>query len=807
MKRTAIIFAVSLALVIAAIAGFVIYSQPRTAAAQLARAQQVEQRALPRLLSLKAAITPDGDAEHADLLEQVITEYARVGERFPDAGEVGEAEFRIYGVRDSNTSGAEERIALARKYLEVHPNSPHKADVDWRIAELTHKELKKHLDAIKLYEAFARDHDEDERASEALFRVGGIYEEIREWASANDAYEKVVREFPESKHADDAQFRVGNILAERLERKEEAAAAFQQLEEKFPDSRLAEAARGQREALEEQGAKSASEEYAKKYYGGVRERKPWDSVAGELDSPVMKQLRAQPLDLQSVDAAVDLDPDGGIFSATATMTATATGEVSGTLIFQLGEDVELSTLEAAGEVRPFTRQGNFVVVTLPDSLVIPAGDVVAVKISYKGIGDPKAMMDTVTSTSTFLVSRSWLPTLNFGDATTAELSITAPSRYVVQTQGTIVSTEESGTSTTRKFSSKIPVFYHVLVAAPYSTRTGKSGDLPIEVMLLEGTDEKYFDGYLEELPRILEFLEGRLGPFPYEKLVVAEVERFPGGMGSPGLIMIGSRAFETTGTPASFLAHEVSHAWFGNLLGIDLSSDSIPWLSEGFAQYWDALYLEHKEGRPAFVRHMRTLAENYYTAISVLDDRPVRTTPIGDQVYSALAYDKGAFILHALRGMVGDEKFFGLMRSHVDANRGKIVTVAAFREAAEAAAGEALDWFFEQWLDKKGIPRYRMRRATLVTPTGAAGHAVEVEIEQVGQTFRMPLDIEAETDGQPERQRVLVADTITTVTMETRGKPTRVVIDPDYWVLKHPRSSEWDKNVTGGGSVDAPAAP
>lgn len=277
---------------------------------------------------------------------------------------------------------------------------------------------------------------------------------------------------------------------------------------------------------------------------------------------------------------------------------------------------------------------------------------------------------------------------------------------------------------------------------------------------------------------------------------VAQVAQFPGGLGSPGLLLLGNPAFERGGAAASFLAHEVAHAWFGNELGLDLSDDSHPWLSEAFAQYWDALYLEHKEGRTTFVQHMRSLAEHYYAAAGMLPDRPLTESLHGDPMYMALAYDKGAFVLHALRGLVGDEAFFGMMRRYVDEHRGRIVRQADFQRAAEVAAGEPLDWFFTQWLDRPGVPRYRINSA-IEQPGGAPGaFTTQVEVEQVGTAFRMPLTLRLETDGQSIDTRITVSDAVTTVTLASDAEPRRVCLDPDYWVLKHPRAEEWEKAVT-----------
>lgn len=773
-------------------------------------ARKVEASNAAKIAALKSNPTPENRKAADALLAESLSEYARVSAAYPGTSETLDADYRAYQIRDENSTDTKARIALAEEFLRLYPGSPAAADLRWRIATLTHQELKAYLDAIKLYERFAADFRGDERAAEALFRVGGIYEQIREFGAASRAYQRVAAEFPKSKFADEAQFRNGNILAEKMEKKKEAAEAFAKVEKSSPGSRLAGAAGSARKKIEQEQAKKDSGKYRDDYYG-VPEVDPVNRFAEKLNSPLMKRLRAQRMDLLHEEAHAELDPEAHQLTATVTMRLAATGETTGELVIHLAGHMTVNAVRRGGADARFDHQDDFILVDLGDAPVRPGAEE-SFEVSYGTSGTATLGGDIITTQSTYLTSPGWLPLLGFGDNFTADVAISVPKGYTAVALGEPAGRDESASATLFRFRQAQPVYFHIMAAAPYTVRGGEFASrggaagaprkVPLIVCLFESTDKAFFDAYLRELPPILDFFEQKLGPFPYPKQVVAQVSHFPGGMGAAGLIIVGAAGFTKDGAPASFLAHEVAHAWFGNFVTVNLEGDSIPWLSEGFAQYWDALYLEQRDGRERFVRHMRELAESYYAMLGSATDKPIGETLMGDRVYAPLAYDKGAFVLHALRGVMGDAKFFTALRDFVAACGGRAARVADFQQAAETAHGAPLDWFFDEWIARPGIPRYRVNLAEQTTATAASAAstsapaiAVRVEIEQVGTVFRMPVDIEVETRGGKERHRIEVADAFTTVTLPLKADPVKVALDPDYWILKHPRNAEWEKPV------------
>jgi len=228
--------------------------------------------------------------------------------------------------------------------------------------------------------------------------------------------------------------------------------------------------------------------------------------------------------------------------------------------------------------------------------------------------------------------------------------------------------------------------------------------------------------------------------------------------------------------------HEIAHQWFGN--SVTQADWDHLWLSEGFATYFGALFYEHLYGTELL---KQTMAEH----TKRLDaDKLARSAPIIDpgqtdlmNKLNALNYEKGAWVLHMLRGMLGDESFFKGIRRYYRLHEGGNTTSDDFRKALESMSGISLSTFFKQWLYQPGWPEYHVSWWW----DEAAGE-VELSVRQ-GQTtglFDMVLDIVFEVGDMKAVRRLRVSDEAHLFRIPLSEKPLSVEIDPDGWVLKTP---------------------
>jgi len=188
------------------------------------------------------------------------------------------------------------------------------------------------------------------------------------------------------------------------------------------------------------------------------------------------------------------------------------------------------------------------------------------------------------------------------------------------------------------------------------------------------------------------------------------------------------------GFPQFFLAHELAHQFWGQAVG--WKSYHEQWISEGFAQYFAALYAERARGPAVFGQLIRQMRRS---ALEHARRGPIylgyRLTSQGNsQWFRAVVYNKGAMVLHMLRRLMGDDPFFATLRSFYRDARFTKTGTEDFRRVAEREAGRDLERFFRKWILEAGIP-------TLSVGYTLSEKAALVVVEQAGEPFDLPLTL------------------------------------------------------------------
>lgn len=271
---------------------------------------------------------------------------------------------------------------------------------------------------------------------------------------------------------------------------------------------------------------------------------------------------------------------------------------------------------------------------------------------------------------------------------------------------------------------------------------------------------------------ILRFYAALVGDVPYPAFTLALVDsRLPGGH-SPAYFAVlnqplpaHGRLMQTWRTdpvafndyPSFFLAHELAHQWWGQAVGWKNYHEQ--WLSEGFAQYFAALYIREAHGDEAFAD---ILAQLRRWSLQHSDQGPVylgyRLGHIEEEprVFRALVYNKGAFVLHMLRRLVGDPAFFRGLRRFYGEMRFDVAGTDDLIRAFEAEADRPLDDFFVRWIHEFDLPALRFDYRTEARPADSGATDVVLRFEQDDPPFEIPVTVTL-TYRSGDEQSVIVA--------------------------------------------------
>jgi tetratricopeptide (TPR) repeat protein len=228
------------------------------------------------------------------------------------------------------------------------------------------------------------------------------------------------------------------------------------------------------------------------------------------------------------------------------------------------------------------------------------------------------------------------------------------------------------------------------------------------------------------------------------------------------------------------LANTLAHQWWGSEISPASLNDA--WITNGMSRYAELMYLEDTGGKSAF----EAAVYDVQAGALAYDTEPLtslgRLDPYSPQ-FQSMTLEKGAMVFHMLRWEMGDAVFAQFLQALVKQYAGKGVTTAEFEALAEDVSKLPLTGFFSQWLDGTGAPEYT-NNYSVFRLGGDKGFRTVGSVSQDLDLFSMPVELRIETEGKTVDRRVDVSGNAVQYSVETFGRPTKIVLDPDNWLLK-----------------------
>src|SRR5262245_2739625 len=297
-------------------------------------------------------------------------------------------------------------------------------------------------------------------------------------------------------------------------------------------------------------------------------------------------------------------------------------------------------------------------------------------------------------------------------------------------------------------------------------------------LYFRGENAAMADAYGQETGKIMSYFTGMFGLPPSANLTIVETDAgAPNGYAAPGLIFLAPRAIGKQ-TNSKLLANQIARQWWE--MAVSPTTRNHLWLSNGAAAYAELLWLEHANGAGARDTQLHDVMVEALTIDTVPIKESARLEDYSPELW-ALTGAKGASVLNMLRHVVGDEKFFQILKTFLQRNAWKSASTEEFQKVAEAVSGQSLNYFFIQWIESSSAPEFKLEYTVFRTQKG---FRVMGKISQDLDTFRMPVDLKIETEGNPEEKKVEVVGTSSEFSVDTFGKPKNIVIDPNNYVLR-----------------------
>lgn len=469
---------------------------------------------------------------------------------------------------------------------------------------------------------------------------------------------------------------------------------------------------------------------------------------------------------------------------------------------------------------------NALIVSLPEALPhgselwlnilysgpLPSQDLDREAINLGGRNDPNTLDQDPQETmvlppeARYLYSNRgyWYPQSVVTDYATAKMTVSVPDQYEVIATGRPTGPAAPAPGVTGEgdqrrrrfvFESDRPVRYLACVVSrlrDVETRrmqTGYPAD-GVELRVLANPRQvSRARSTTDRVVEIFEFYASLVGAAPYPSFTIGFTERETPGGHSPAYFAVVDQPVQSGLTwrndpvnfdnyPQFFMAHELAHQWWGQAVGWKNYHEQ--WLSEGFAQYFAALYAERKLAPGVMHTVLRQMRQ---TAINESSNGPVYLgyrlghIQADATIFRSIIYNKSAMVLHMLRRTIGDEAFFAGVRTFYTEWEYRKAGTDDLIKVMEKAGNRDLTRFFDAWIFGEAIPRVRFTHRT-------EGSTLVLRLEQSGVPMPVPIGIRLQyASGRTETVIVQADGPVTEHTVDLTEPLRSATANADHGAL------------------------
>ncbi|MFZ5980147.1 MAG: M1 family aminopeptidase [Candidatus Zixiibacteriota bacterium] len=538
---------------------------------------------------------------------------------------------------------------------------------------------------------------------------------------------------------------------------------------------------------------------------------------GLLDKNLSRQYLAQAevddnrqnYDVTLYDIYIRVNDTTEILYGVVKIVASVTEDAVSAVDVDFYSGMSIDSIVSPGGTLSYTRSGNVVTVNLDRAY--DTDEIFDFDFFYHGHPTEGGLQafsfdyyytsPVISSLSEPYFARTWWPCKDvmWDKADSFNIAIEVDTGFYVGSNGTLDSTvTASDNSHTFYYSVRYPMVTYLFSVAisDYMVWTqdyiynGGLDTMPV-VHAVYPEQYTYSQSHWGITPYAIDIFAGVYGPYPFlEEKYGHSNFTWGGGMEHQTMTSMTGTSF---GFSEPVVVHELSHQWWGDMITCESWEDI--WLNEGWASYSEALYYLMTSGWSSYRSYMNGM--RYTGGGTVFCDDTTDVWRIFDPY---LSYDKGAWVVHMLRGVLGETTFAQAIYDyyHSEYQYGALTT-EEFKNLWELSSGRELDWFFDEWIYGTYLPSYYYY--SYCEPSDSGGYDYFLNIKQVQatnpQVFTMPIDIYA-------AYMTMGSDTLT-VFNDQREQMFKfnlpdsimyITFDPAEWILCFKTFQTWTMFVT-----------
>jgi hypothetical protein len=483
---------------------------------------------------------------------------------------------------------------------------------------------------------------------------------------------------------------------------------------------------------------------------------------------------------------LDIDPSTETVSGTVTMVATVLSATLDYADIDLYDNMTVSSVVVGGTGATYSHANDILSVDLDRTYGL--GESFSVEITYSGTPsagagafefDTFAADPMIWSLSEPFGARTWWPCKDYplDKPDSADIWITVPSDLICASNGTLRAEIDNGGTKTYRWHSQYPIATYLVSVAihPYTVFSDWYHHSTTDSMEIMHFVFPSHYGSVQtnygKVPDMITLFADLFGEYPFleEKYGHAEFT-WGGGMEHQTITSLG-------GWGEYLIVHELAHMWWGDMITCETFNHI--WLNEGFAVYGEALWAEHTYGWAEY--------KNQMEYAKYLGGGTIYVPDLSDwnRIFDPdLTYNKASWILHMLRGIVGDLTFYDIITTYYGSQyQYGACTTEEFRDICEQVSGRDFDQFFQQWIYEEGFPYYSY---TWSHEPAVGGYEIDLTIDQLQENtvFHMPIQVAVTTAAG--ETTLVVEDTLATqqFTLLVNDEPLALGLDKEEWILR-----------------------